>query len=358
ISYISEYYELLYMKGYIQMTLKEIAALAGVSISTVSRIINSPDDSFARKEVRDRVWAIIKETGYVPNQSARELKLKQNSSASVSSYTLTCLLGRTKTLDDNPFFAQVARAVEQQALNLGCSVSHLYSIFDIHNNADQNFPKTDGAVVLGRFSSEAMNFIEKHYRNKVYVGRNVMDCDWDQVICDGYDATKIALEHLIFNGHKRIGYIGESVNEVRYQAFSDMVVKHGLDQDANLVCRCQQNGDGGYMGADKMIKQATPLPTAVFCATDIAAIAAIRRFSEAGIRIPNQLSVISMDNIELSAYVSPMLTTVETPIVELGNVAVQTLIDRINKRHRLPMKIFLPNKLMVRESVAKCSAST
>lgn len=203
-----------------------------------------------------------------------------------------------------------------------------------------------------------MNFIEKHYRNKVYVGRNVMDCDWDQVICDGYDATKIALEHLIFNGHKRIGYIGESVNEVRYQAFSDMVVKHGLDQDANLVCRCQQNGDGGYMGADKMIKQATPLPTAVFCATDIAAIAAIRRFSEAGIRIPNQLSVISMDNIELSAYVSPMLTTVETPIVELGNVAVQTLIDRINKRHRLPMKIFLPNKLMVRESVAKCSAST
>lgn len=338
------------------MTLKEIAALAGVSVSTISRIINSPDDSFARKEVREKVWAIIKETGYIPNQSARELKMKHNRSAARTSYTITCILGRSKTLDDNPFFAQVARAVEQQALNLGCCVSHSYSIFDIHNMDLQlrtNIPKTDGAIVLGRFSPEAMNYIEKHYRNKVYVGRNVMDCDWDQVICDGYDATKIAMAYLISCEHKRIGYLGESVNEVRYQAFSDMVRKHGLDPDSNLISRCQQNSDGGYMGADKLIKQADPLPTAVFCATDITAIGAIRRFSEAGIKIPDQLSVISMDNIELSAYVSPMLTTVEMPIVELGNIAVQTLMDRINKRHRLPMKIFLPNRLMIRESVAK-----
>ncbi|QIB70471.1 LacI family transcriptional regulator [Aminipila butyrica] len=343
------------------MTLKEIAVLAGVSVSTVSRIINSPDDSFARKEVRERVWAIIKETGYVPNQSARALKLKQNRSASSNPYTLTCILGRTKTLEDNPFFAQVARSIEQQALNLGCCVCHSYSIFDVDSAGLQlrtNTPETDGAIVLGRFSAEAMSYIDKHYRNKVYVGRNVMDCNWDQVICDGYSATKIALEYLISCGHKRIGYLGESVNEVRYQAFSDMVTKHGLDSDGNLVCRCQQNGDGGYMGADKMIKQAKPLPTAIFCATDITAIAAVRRFSEEGIKIPSQLSVISMDNIELSAYVSPMLTTVEMPIVELGNIAVQTLLDRINKRHRLPMKIFLPNKLMIRESVVKYPAST
>lgn len=343
------------------MTLKEIAALADVSVSTVSRIINSPDDSFARKAVRERVWAIIKETGYIPNQSARALKMKQNPLASKNAYTLVCILGRTKTLDDDPFFAQVARSAEQQALNLGCCISHIYSIFDVHNMDSQlyeNIPKANGAIVIGRFSTEAMRYIDTHYRNKIYVGRNVMDCEWDQVICDGYNATQIALEHLVLKGHKRISYLGESTNEVRYQAFSDMVIKHNLDPDANLISLCPQNGDGGYMGADQLIKQAQPLPTAVLCATDITAIAAIRRFREEGLQIPRQLSVISMDNIELSAYVSPMLTTVEMPIVELGNVAVQTLIDRINNRHKLPMKIFLPTKLMIRESVAKNSSIT
>ena len=336
------------------MRLKEIAARAGVSVSTVSRIINSPDDSFGRKEVREKVWRIVRETGYVPNQTARELK--QNKTASLRSCAITCILGRIRNLDDNPFFAQVLRAVEQQALNLGYSVSLSYSIFDIGNYdllSRVESIKTDGAVVLGRFNDEARDFIEKHYKNVVYVGRNVINCDWDQIICDGYDATRMALEYLIAFGHKRIGYIGESVNEVRYQAFLDMVGENGLDDDVNLICLCAQNGAGGYKGAEQLIKKAKPLPTAVYCATDISAIGAIHRFTEAGIKIPQQLSIISMDNIELSAYVSPMLTTVEMPIVELGNIAVQTLVDRINKRHRLPMKIYLPNKLMVRESVVK-----
>lgn len=340
------------------MTLKEIAKRAGVSVSTVSRIINSPDDSFARKEVRDKVWAIIRETGYVPNQTARELKRKQSSAAPARSCTLTFILGRTRNPDDNPFFAQVARAAEQQALQLGYSVSLSYSVFDIENRellSRVEAAGTDGAIVLGRFCSEAMEFLEQHYKKMVYVGRNVITAPCDQVICDGYEATQTALRYLIHCGHRRIGYIGETENEIRYQAFLDAVNRYRLDADPNLVIECPQSGAGGYEGAGRLIKRADPPPTAVFCAADVAAIAAIRRFSEAGIQVPRQLSVISMDNIELSQYVSPTLTTVEMPIVEMGNVAVQTLINRINKLHRLPMKIYLPNRLMIRESVVNAS---
>lgn len=342
------------------MTLKEVARRAGVSISTVSRIINSP--GFASKEVQDRVWAIIRETGYVPNQSARELKQKQGSAAAAYSYTLTCILGRTRSPEDNPFFAQVARAAEQQALRLGYSISLSYSIFDMESEELQSRvkqAKADGAIVLGRFSSEAMRFLEQHYKNMVYVGRNVIDLPCDQVICDGYEATQTALRCLIDRGHRRIGYLGETENEVRCQAFLDAVARYGLDSDESLICECPQSGAGGYEGAGKLLKESNPLPTAVFCAADVSAVAAIRRFSEAGVKIPQQLSVISMDNIELSQYVSPMLTTVEMPIVEMGSVAVQTLIQRISRMHRLPMKIYLPSRLMVRESVVKapdCSA--
>lgn len=86
------------------MTLKEVAARAGVSVSTVSRIINSADGSFARKETQDRVWAVIKETGYMPNQSARNLKRGKNGGQQTPAGTFACILGRAKTLDDNPFF--------------------------------------------------------------------------------------------------------------------------------------------------------------------------------------------------------------------------------------------------------------
>lgn len=336
------------------MTLKEIAKRADVSISTVSRIMNSLDDSFASKEVRDRVWAIIKETGYVPNQSARELKRNKNSTLSKNTGTLTCILGRNKNMEDNPFFAQVARAVEQQALSRGYSISISYSVFDI-NNRDLislvESSKTDGAIVLGRFSDEAMRFLELHYKNLVYVGRNVIDSAWNQIICDGYEATQTALEYLISRGHQRIGYIGEIENEIRYNAYVDTMHKHGLEFDTNLIIVSQHNGVGGYQGADEMLKKAKLLPTAVFCATDVSAIAAMRRFVEAGIKIPQQLSIISIDNIELSGFVSPMLTTVEMPIIEMGNMAVDTLINHINKCYKLPIRIYFPNRLIIRESV-------
>ncbi len=341
------------------MTLKEVAAQAGVSVSTVSRIINSPDDSFARKEVRDRVWSIIKETGYTPNLSARELKCGRIKEQETSKGTLACVLGRTKTLEDDPFFAQLARVIEQKAMEQGYPVRLSFSVLD--SNPGLIPEKTasfnaDGAVILGRVSKSNMAFLEKYYKNLIYVGRNIITADCDQVICNGYDATQIAMKHLISYGHRRIGYIGEISSEVRYQAYLDALHEHGLEYSASLVCNCPQNGAGGYQGADYLLSTAHPLPTAVFCATDIAAIAALRRFSESKIKVPEQLSIISMDNIELSGYVSPMLTTVGMPIVEMGTIAVQTLIDRIRRQHKLPMKIFLPNKLTIRESVANINA--
>lgn len=340
------------------MSLKQIANMAGVSISTVSRILNSPDNSFASKEVRDRVWRFAREIGYVPDQNARELKLGRRAQRKTPPPSISCILGRTKQLEDDPFFAQMSRAIEQQALELGYVVRHSYSLFDIETDTllDQiEASHTDGAIILGRFSNDSMSFLEKHYKNLVYVGRNTIAAGCDEVICDGYEATEIAMLHLIANGHKTIGYIGETTNEVRYEAYCDIIRKHGLEWSDKWVSNCPQNGPGGYQGAEELLAKASPLPTAIFCATDITAIAALRRFAEAKIKVPEQLSIISMDNIELSGYVSPMLTTVAMPIVEMGNWAVQLLIERLNKRHKLPAKVLLPNKLIIRESVAKRS---
>lgn len=338
------------------MTLKDIALRAGVSISTVSRIINSKDGSFARKEIRDKVWEIIRETEYVPNQTAIDLKQNKNKYNSKDQITFTCILGRTRNLEDNPFFAQVARAVEQKALSLGYVVSLSYSVLDI-GNAELlkkiETVRTDGAIIIGRFDMRSLKFLKDHYKNIVYIGRNVIDTDLDQVICDGYEAARTALNYLIQCGHKRIGYIGETINEARYKAYQNIITEKKLDNDSSLVCSCLQNGAGEYQSVDVLLHKAKPLPTAVFCATDVAAIAAIQRFTKAGIRIPQDISVVGMDDIEPAGYISPMLTTVGMPKAELGHIAVQTLVNRINKDHKLPMKIFLPYKMSIRESVIK-----
>lgn len=338
------------------MTLKEIAALSGVSVSTVSRIINSPDDSFARREVRERVWQIIKTTGYTPNINARQLKCGKKTTS--QSGAIVTILGRTKLLDENPFFAHLSRSIEQHAMNNGYPVRFSYSAFDI--DKDNIIEKSqslniEGAIVIGRLNSKIINFLEKQYINIVYTGRNEISAGWDQIICDGYEATHIAMNYLVSCGHRKIAYIGEIADEVRYKAYIDFIRNNNLPFEPSYICSCPQNSAGGRHGADILARSSAGLPTAVFCSADISAIAAIKHFKELGIKVPEQISVISLDNIEMAGYVSPMLTTVGMPIVEMGQIAVQTLIDRIQKRHKLPMKIFLPNKLTIRESVYEYS---
>lgn len=338
------------------MTLKDIAALSDVSISTVSRIINSPDDCFASRAVRERVWENIKKTGYVPNQHARSLKCGKTSHKEKNG-SLVCLLGREHTTEENPFFAQLVRSIEQQALESGYPVRFVYTLSDLlagklQENTEQSKP--NGVVILGKPDVEKMNLVLQSYPNVIYVGRNPLPTACDQVICNGYEATKMALDYLFSCGHRKISYLGETEDEIRYLAYLKTMAAHSLPIEPDFICTCAQNTAGGYQGAGKLLKS-DPLPSAVFCASDAVAIAAMKRFRETRIKIPTQISIIGMDNISLSGYVSPMLTTVGMPIVELGQIAVRTLLDRIHKQHRLPMKIFLPNKLIVRESVAVLS---
>ncbi|GHU37988.1 HTH-type transcriptional repressor PurR [Clostridia bacterium] len=332
------------------MTIKEVAATAGVSPSTVSRIINSQDNKFASKEVRDRVWAVIREHGYVPNQNAKNLK--HNGAAVTRNKSIVCVLGRAKTINENPFFEQITRAVEQHSLSVEVVVSNILTTNQKFTRSD-NGEDSGNAIVIGRIQDKQIKIIEQQFKNIVYIGRNQLQANFDQVICDGREATEKVMNLLFDNKHKHIAYFGETANEVRFTAYSEAMKKiSGSDRpEGNCVFNVPHTAEGGYSAAEQMINQCKILPTAVFCASDSIAIAAMRRFREARIKIPQDISIAGMDNIELSAYVSPMLTTVEMPAVEMGNIAVNLLLDRISKGHKLPLKTILPSKLIERESV-------
>src|SRR5574344_1749703 len=148
------------------MNLKEIASRCGVSASTVSRVINGKDKC-ATEQVKNRIWQVVRESGYVPNQSARQLKNSAKDGTNTQT-RLYVLYARVKSSGENEFFNQLASAVEREALRMGCSVSGRYLLSDITEVDARNLTPTtsDGLVILGRSSGEANEFVAK-FRSRV-----------------------------------------------------------------------------------------------------------------------------------------------------------------------------------------------
>ncbi len=339
------------------MTVKDIARLAGVSPSTVSRVLNSPDNSFASEKVRNRIWDVVHETGYVPNPTAKSLRKSGGGPKAESNKNLACILAKTRRPQDNPFFAEIARAAEQQALQMGYAIPYYFTLFDASNQSViQRVLSTDigGVFALGRFdSSSTLDFLSSRYETIVYSGITGTDNNWDQVICNGYEIARTAMRHLLDYGHTRIGYVGETRHEIRFTGYKDALTDAGLPFSPDLIGRCTMNGEEGYAAANALISHASRLPTAIFCANDITAISVLRLLRKKGLRVPADISLMGADDIPMSSVVTPSLSTVSVPKGDMGRLAIRVLIDRINKMHRLPMKIFLPYKLIIRESTRK-----
>lgn len=332
------------------MTIKEIALLAGVSPSTVSRVINHPSSKVASKEVENRIWNIIRQTGYSPNPSARSLKLGDGNKQPQK--TIACILARSQITD--PFFSQISRAVEQEAFRSGYIVKYIFSNQDI-NDPDKHQivadTAVDGVAVLGRFDRKMLAFLTTNYKRIVCVGLNNKDTGYDQILCDGYAASKMAISHLTDLGHTNIAYIGERTNEIRFKGYVDALEERKLPYNRNYIINTPISFEGGYDGAKKLLTVALDV-TAIFCANDLTAIGAMKAAKELGYHIPRDLSIIGIDDIETSQYVSPMLTTIHIPMEELGRMAAKILIDRIENGKRIPAKVELPFQLVKRESCA------
>lgn len=298
------------------VTLKEIAKRAEVSVSTVSRILNSPDDSFASKKVRDKVWAAVRETGYVPNQSARNLR-RNTSVAAVGVIAVV--------REDCPLCVQLAQAVEFHLLEQGFAVLP----------EGQKESEADGVIVIGKVNAT--------HKNMVYVGVDFCSPETDQIVSGGEIGATDALNHLVAYGHQEIAFIGETKNSAIYDAYAAGLEKNGFPIKRAWIAK----------NITYFLRNAgTNLPTALFCANDTLAVEAMKILKEEKIKVPYPISVIGMGNIKASGYTTPMLTTVGLPILEMGAVSVQVLISRIRKKHSLPLKITLPHKLILRDSVS------
>lgn len=341
------------------MTLKEIASEAGVSISTVSRVINQSSKSPAGKEVQDRIWEIVRRTGYTPNLMARDLKRGVSGTKETFTHSIACLFARTSDGVTDSFFSPLARSIEKEAFKHNYILKYTFTAFDMNHPStfrlisDHN---VDGIAVLGRCDKQLLKFLKQYFKCIVYTGLNNLDAKYDQIICDGYEASLNAMEHLISLCHTKIAYIGETKSEDRYQGYCAALAAHNLPVIPAYVTNVALSSEGGYKGAKKLLERKADI-SAIFCPNDMTAIGAMKAVKEHGLSIPQDISIISIDDIDTAQYLTPMLTTIHIPVEEMGQMAAKTLIDRIEGGHKLPLKVNLPFYIANRESCGPYSPS-
>ena len=331
------------------MTLKEIAAEAGTSVSTVSRVLNQKSPTCASKELQDKIWKTAMEAGYVPNENAKLLKTK---SAGVSeACSVSIVLARISSLELDPFFAELLRCLEAEFIK-----QHVITdkVIYAEHTVDVDISAGDGVIILGRCSQELLDHVLAQNRNVVGIWRNSRHFNVDEIICDGKKAAEEAMRHLLFLGHKKIAYIGGCTNEQRYIGYSSVLFENNIPLNYSLIKETDQTGAQAEAAFYELMKQKENGQadfSAIFCANDVTAVRVLELLSEnRRVFKKSPVSVISIDDIEEAQDTKPFLTTVRIPRGEMAHMAVLILLDRIKGGHTEIIRNEFPCRIIERSS--------
>lgn len=333
------------------MTLKDIAKLAGVSTSTVSRVLNQPGTKVASKAVQDRIWQIVQETGYYPNKAARSLRTQEEDDGTLPR-TLVCFFARRARDFNDPFFSVLSRSLEEFAYSKKYLVKYCFSLAEVRELLrvpDKGSLRIDGGIVLGRCDEQTLHALKQLLKRLVCCGVNPFETKYDQVLCDGMELVNTCIRFLHELGHSRIGYIGEVKNEILFQGYRAALASCGLVYRQERTVHALVAGNGGFEAGQTLMQQA-PDTTAIFCANDITAIGVIHALKKVGYRVPRDVSIISVDNLEMAEHTQPALTTIHIPLVEMGRLSVSLLLDQVENDRTIPVNVTAPYQLVKRAS--------
>lgn len=328
-------------------TMKDVAERAGVSITTVSHVVNGT--RFVSEKVRDRVTGVMEELGYRPNILARGLRRGESGTVGLIVPDVT-----------NPYFAEIARSVEDACAERG------YGVILCNSDGRPERQKMAvevlasnrvGGLILvnvGVTRREAALF-EGLSIPMVMLDREIPGVPLDSIQIDNARGGFQATEHLLALGHRRIACLAGpsqvSPSGDRVDGYRQALKQAGIPVDPELIFTGDFTPEGGHACAGQIMTMGKARPTALFACNDLMAFGAITGFSENGLRIPADISVIGFDDISLASYCNPTLTTVAQPRHEMGQMAVKILLERMFKDSPQPGRpVFLKTELRVRRS--------
>ena len=331
-----------------ELTLEDVARLAGVHRSTVSRVVN--DSPNVSPEVRKRVQKIIQSTGYQPNAAARSL-------ASQRSNVIGLVLPRSvSSFFTDPFFPHLT-----QGIAFGCNDHNLtLSLFLTGSKEDEEkmYPRIsrrgllDGILIQAGRPDETM--IERLTNSSIpsaIIGRPFETDGISYIDIDNVNAAIKATRHLINLGYQRIatitGNLDSTVSEDRLEGFKKAMTAAGRIVDDSLMAEGDFTEISGYQAMNALLPAR---PDAIFAASDIMAAGAIRAILEAGLSVPRDIAIVGFDDVPIARQSKVQLTTIKQPITRFGIKAVELLIDLIENGTQPARRMILDTELVIRDS--------
>ncbi|MDD7201030.1 MAG: LacI family DNA-binding transcriptional regulator [Sphaerochaetaceae bacterium] len=333
------------------VTLKDIASQAGVSISTVSRVLNQGPDLVHPTETQRKIIECARSLGYVSQ------KINTYQSIERPSYHLACVFASDHESIASPFFSELHDGLVDGVKKLAGRYDLSFVTLNLTVTgveSDLSSPSLDGVILLGRITKETIETLRKQIPHLVYAGLNQID-GIDNVVSDIRFGVKAVTDRLVALGHRKIAYVGPTdqdgtlVNEYRYQTYVDALASHGIPLDKRLVADSYLEASDGYRATMQLL-DAGAKPTAIICGNDNLAIGVTRALAKRGLSVPEDISLFGYDNIPDSAYLSPSLSTVDVPKREIGQYALRLLLDAIENHRSWPITVTLPFRLIERES--------
>lgn len=335
-------------------TIKDIAKICGVGVSTVSRAINNHPD--INPETKEKIMNTIKEYGYVPNNSARNLKR-------VDAKAIAVLVKGIS----NPFFANMIKVIEKE-----CKKKHYYmELSHIESDEDEvdaalkvvKEKRLRGIIFLGGLFSHSDEKLRKLTVPFVFstagsIPENISKKLYSNICVDDRKESARIVDYLIGLGHKKIAMVvaepnEQSIGKLRLDGYYEALQAHGIAINPNLVYQTTNevghfSMENGYRTTKRLIESGEEF-TAVYAMADVLAIGAIRALLESGLRVPEDVSVAGYDGIDVSGYISPSLTTIRQPVEDMAKNTVKLLFDIIagKKEHQ---HITFDGELLERES--------
>jgi LacI family transcriptional regulator len=332
------------------VNIKDVALRAGVSVTTVSHVVNST--RFVKADTRLRVEEAVRTLGYVPSGVARSLK--QN-----TTHTFGVLIPN----NSNPYFAEILRGVENRCFAAGYNVVLCNSNDDAQRQASYlrvlAEKRIDGLILVAAHQDAALRAVLREMKTPVVLlDREVPGLDCDLVEVDHLAGGLMATRHLLKLGHARVACISGppalSPSSQRRAGWKKALAEAGVERYEGDLARGDFSSRSGYQAMQSLLKRG-PRPSAVFVCNDLMAFGAMAAVHEAGLQVPGHISIIGYDDIELAAYSTPALTTVAQPKLQIGTLAADLLIERAQSNRSEGRRIILEPHLKIRASAAPCS---
>jgi LacI family transcriptional regulator len=328
-------------------TMRDVAALAGVSVQTVSAVINGKPG--ITEETTARVLAVIKQLGYHPDYTARSLRSgRRRTIALLVSNVANSVLGRMASAAEDYAYANDYNLV----------------LYNTHDDAQREMSyvntaaqrSVDGVLfVAANQPHKAQQILEAVGIPSVIIDRIPEGYSGPSVGLDNVKAGRLAAEHLLGLGHLRLAHIpappGPRLSRERQTGFIQTVESSGIPAQVQVERVTQFGCQPGYEAMQRLLRHKV-LPSAVFAATDLAAIGAMHAIRECGLSVPHDISVVGLDNIDVAAYQNPPLTTIRQFVTQLAALGVQMLLDILAGKQPTPPQVVIEPALVIRQSTA------